>query len=114
MTEAPIVALCARCGKTDQPGVTGYIGFPEEMKTAIRERTCGACWQEWMNTQLMAINEYRLNLGRPEHRQVLADLAGEFLQVIEKSPSETDGPNEGQATLEHLGQQWKPATEEPS
>jgi Fe-S cluster biosynthesis and repair protein YggX len=61
------------------------------------------CYQEWLKTQLMAINEYRLNLGKPEHHAVLAQLAAQFFSFTEVRAAAEEG-----ASLSHLEKVWTP------
>jgi Fe-S cluster biosynthesis and repair protein YggX len=102
------IELCARCGAAPGPRITRWIGFTGDLKGFIQDQVCGTCWEKWQGTQLMAVNEYRLNLGRPEHRQVLADLAAEFFKFTNVAPASAE---EG-ASLEHLGQVWSPPKQE--
>lgn len=71
---------CTRCG-TNGPAITGFIGFPPELKERLRQSACSACWQEWLGYQLMAINEYKLNLGTEAHRNILCQLVGEYFKL---------------------------------
>lgn len=71
---------CTRCGQT-APAITGFIGFHGDLKERIRANACAPCWQEWLGYQLMAINEYRLNLGTEAHRAILGQLVSEFLKL---------------------------------
>lgn len=71
---------CSRCGNQG-PAITGFIGFPGELKERIRENACADCWSEWLGYQLMAINEYRLNLGTEAHRAILSQLVGEYMKL---------------------------------
>jgi Fe-S cluster biosynthesis and repair protein YggX len=105
---AESISKCKRCGAQDAPGVDSWVGFTGDLKERIHAEICAACWRAWLDTQLMAINEYRLNLGKPEHRQVLADLATQFF--FEPKAPASDAV-EG-ASLEALDRVWTPPPEE--
>ena len=106
------VARCARCGATNVPAITGWIGFVGTLRERIREQVCAGCWQQWLDVQLMALNEYRLNLGMPDHRAILANLAEEFLGLSAgRTPASrgvSSAPEGEGASLEHLQQVWTP------
>lgn len=104
------VDRCARCGAENAPKITGWVGFPAELKARVQNEVCASCWEAWKATQLMALNEYRLNLGREDHRAILADLGAEFLG-LKVSPPVAAGDS-GDMSLNHLQQQWKPVDED--
>ena len=68
---------CVRCHREtvalEAPPVPGPIG--EE----ILERICGECWAEWSRTEVMVINELRLNFMDPEAQRILNQHMREFL-----------------------------------
>ncbi len=70
---------CARCGREaaalERPPVPGPVG------KAIHERTCAACWKEWLGMQVKYINEYRLNPLDPKHYEFLVEQARGFLNL---------------------------------
>jgi Fe-S cluster biosynthesis and repair protein YggX len=53
--------------------------LPGELGEKVQQHTCPACWQEWLRTQVMIINEYRLSLHDPQTRQLLTRHMLEFL-----------------------------------
>ncbi len=62
---------CRRCGHAGErlsgppwPGAEG-----ERIAAAV----CSACWGEWLERQTMIINEGRLSVRKPEHRQRLLE-----------------------------------------
>ncbi|GMV39635.1 MAG: hypothetical protein AMXMBFR64_13510 [Myxococcales bacterium] len=71
---------CTRCGQSG-PAITSFIGFQGDLKDRLLQSACAPCWQEWLGYQLMAINEYRLNLGTEAHRQILAQLVSEYFKL---------------------------------
>jgi Fe-S cluster biosynthesis and repair protein YggX len=82
---------CVRCGATN-PRISSFIGFYGELKQRLQDNVCEPCWQEWLRYQLMAINEYRLNLGTEAHRQILEKLVTEFTKLDGEAPSEDGTP----------------------
>lgn len=70
---------CSRCGKTapqmEKAPLRGKIGME------IHASGCQECWNEWAQGEVMIINEYRLNLADPEHRQVLYDHMRQFFSI---------------------------------
>lgn len=76
---------CSRCGaeavQMDQPPV------PSDTGREIQARVCSACWKEWLQTQVILINEYRLSLGDPTARRALERQMREFLRLEPVSPS---------------------------
>jgi Fe-S cluster biosynthesis and repair protein YggX len=70
---------CSRCGAhvqaMDKPPI------PNETGREVQENVCAACWQEWLRTQVMLINEYRLNLIDPQVRVALEGQMREFLHL---------------------------------
>jgi Fe-S cluster biosynthesis and repair protein YggX len=73
---------CLRTGKVvaqmEKPPIRGKIG------QEIWENAGQEAWDEWARTEVMVINEYRLNLADPEHRQVLYGHMREFFNLPSK------------------------------
>lgn len=76
--------ICSRCGVAtaamEQPPLPTPVGLE------IQAHSCRACWQEWLRTQVILINEYRLNLMDPEARRALEGQMRAFLGLA-PSPS---------------------------
>jgi len=70
---------CTRCGKNDDAPPAHRIGFSAPAKQKILSSICAACWKEWEGMEIKVINEYRLNLFEPEHRQMIERACLEFL-----------------------------------
>ena len=74
---------CARCNHEGEalakPPMPGALG--EE----VQKRICQPCWQEWMGMSVKIINEYRLQLFRPEHRKTLEDQMKLFLNLLDQT-----------------------------
>ncbi len=73
---------CSRCGKASE--ALPKAPMPSALGSEIQRRVCPACWAEWLRTQIMLINEYRLNLVDPEARKVLEGQMREFLNLVPK------------------------------
>ena len=54
---------CAKCG----------TAFDESTvdQAAAKYSACENCWSEWVKYSVMVINEMKLDLSLPEHRQML-------------------------------------------
>ncbi len=83
------IPRCHRCGAAPAPAIEGWVGFTGDFKQRVLAEVCQDCWSAWLEVQLMAINEYRLQLGLAEHREVLADLASQFFGFA--PPADEDG-----------------------
>ncbi len=54
---------CSKCGNSfDESSVDIQ---------AAKYTACQNCWSEWIKYSIMVINEMRLDMSMPEHRQVL-------------------------------------------
>jgi len=80
---------CARCGK-EADGLE-RAPLPGPPGQAVLERTCGGCWEAWKRSQVMLINEYRLDVLNPAHFERLVSEMQTFLGLRE-TPS---GAGEG-------------------
>jgi Fe-S cluster biosynthesis and repair protein YggX len=70
---------CTRCGATVEAMAAPPL--PTPVGELIRSRVCRTCWQEWLRTQVMLINEYRLNLMDPGARSALEEQMRAFLNL---------------------------------
>jgi len=70
---------CSRCGSTrdglERPPLPGDAG------RLVHERTCRGCWDEWLKTQVILINEKRLSPVDPEHYRALLREMTTFLNL---------------------------------
>lgn len=68
---------CSRCGaagpRLERAPLRGSLG------QEILERVCGTCWQAWQNTEVMVINELRLNFMDPAAIDIPTAHMKEFL-----------------------------------
>ncbi|MCS7181703.1 MAG: oxidative damage protection protein [Thermoanaerobaculum sp.] len=70
---------CRRCGNLSEPMATAPL--PGALGERVQQSVCSACWQEWLRTQVMIINEYRLTLADPQTRVILMQHMEEFLHL---------------------------------
>jgi len=70
---------CSKCGKI-APGLT-EAPFKNELGTMVLHHVCKDCWQEWIRTQLMIMNEHRLNPLNDEHNKFLDEQMKIFLKL---------------------------------
>jgi Fe-S cluster biosynthesis and repair protein YggX len=55
--------------------------FRGKMGQRIFDNASQKAWDEWTLSEVMVINEYQLQLGNPEHRQVLYGHMEQFLML---------------------------------
>lgn len=72
---------CTRCGQSSDPPPPHRIGFGGEAKQRVLAGICGVCWKEWEGVEVKVINEYRLNLLEPQHREMLKQACLDFLKL---------------------------------
>ena len=53
--------------------------FPNDLGNEIAEKICQPCWREWVGVSIKVINEYRLDLMRPEAQETYDTHMKEFL-----------------------------------
>lgn len=75
--EALAMVDCARCGRT--AAAAQNVVYGGALGDAIRAKTCDDCWREWLNMEVMVINELRLNFMDPKSQDVLATQMRQFL-----------------------------------
>lgn len=68
---------CLRCGET-RSGLE-RAPYPDALGREIAEKICAACWEECKRTQVMVINEYRLDLSDPRAQEILERATRDFL-----------------------------------
>ncbi len=71
------IVHCTRCG-ADAEGLE-QPPFPSALGKEVQDSVCQACWVAWEDMRVKVINEYRLNLGMPEHRTMLINITKDFL-----------------------------------
>jgi len=71
--------LCNRCGRIGprlpEPPFSNALG------KEIQEKTCAACWREWIGMGTKVINEMRLPLADPQAQKIFDQHMIEFLNL---------------------------------
>src|SRR5436190_19255760 len=85
----PATITCRRCNQS----VPGFAAppVPGASGAELLENTCPSCFKDWMNTEVMIINEYRLDLGVPRNQDLLNQEMARFLNL----PSSDGGQSAG-------------------
>jgi len=83
---------CSRCGN-DAEGLE-RAPLPGQAGERVREHACAACWQEWLRTQVMVINEHQLSPADPKHFEFLLEQMRAFLNLPAETSHETGRGNE--------------------
>jgi Fe-S cluster biosynthesis and repair protein YggX len=60
---------CIRC-KRSAEGLA-KAPLPGDVGREVAEKTCAACWKDWLGAQVILINEHGLSPGNPEDYQRL-------------------------------------------
>ncbi len=63
--------FCLKLHK-EAPGL-GRPPYPGSLGKKIFEHICQEAWQQWLGRQTMVINEYRLDVTKPESRKLLEE-----------------------------------------
>ena len=85
---------CRRC-KNEAEGFD-EAPLPGAVGAELFEHTCQPCFRDWMNTEVMIINEYRLDLGQPHNQELLNIEMSKFLSLPSAPEGEPMPPlNEG-------------------
>jgi Fe-S cluster biosynthesis and repair protein YggX len=71
--------VCRRCGAEGPQLARRPLPGPAGVE--IQSSVCASCWSEWERTEVMVINELRLNFMDPEAQQVLERHMREFLAL---------------------------------
>lgn len=81
---------CARCQRETSPMDESPLpGTPWEQE--LIDNTCETCFQDWMATEVMLINEYRLDMSNPQHFVQLNEEMAKWLKL----PSAPEGEAAG-------------------
>jgi Fe-S cluster biosynthesis and repair protein YggX len=68
---------CKRCGRDAAP--PSQVPYGGQLGQDILAHTCDSCWQEWLQAEVMVINELKLNFMEPQSQDILAKQLREFL-----------------------------------
>jgi len=69
---------CARCGRPEAPALP-RPPLPGKAGQELREKICADCWAEWQKSEVMVINELRLNFMDPGSQEILNKHMRDFL-----------------------------------
>lgn len=81
------LVFCKRCREWKQP--VASVPWGGQLGEEIRTHVCEDTWREWMNMEVMVINELRLNFMDPKSQDVLIGHMREFLCLdaeVEETP----------------------------
>jgi len=81
---------CIRCGRGDAPALA-RVPLPGEAGRELAAKICASCWAEWQKTEVMVINELRLNFMDPSAQDILNQNMRQFLYL--DGPPGEDGPS---------------------
>jgi Fe-S cluster biosynthesis and repair protein YggX len=76
---------CHRCHRLG-PRIDALPLLPAAQAAEIQAKVCADCWADWERTEVMVINELRLNFMDPEALSTLTRHMREFL-ALDASPS---------------------------
>jgi Fe-S cluster biosynthesis and repair protein YggX len=77
---AGLAEPCLRCGRQGAPAL-GRPPLPGALGRDVQARVCADCWQEWTKSEVMVINELRLNFMDAASQQILDKHMREFLHL---------------------------------
>ncbi|OGW67080.1 MAG: hypothetical protein A3H49_00715 [Nitrospirae bacterium RIFCSPLOWO2_02_FULL_62_14] len=72
---------CVKCGK-DGESITAPL-FMGRLEAEIKAKVCQSCWKEWEGMRVMVINEYQINLGDENGRDMVKKHMRAFLKLGE-------------------------------
>lgn len=55
--------------------------YPGALGEEIREKVCADCWAEWQRSEVMVINELKLDFMDPRSQEILVQHLREFLAL---------------------------------
>jgi len=76
---------CSRCGQTRL--AVENVPYSGDLGSEIRRRVCGDCWREWLQTEVIVINELRLDFMNPRSQDILIQHLREFLCLDGQPPA---------------------------
>jgi len=85
VTETENTVDCKRCGH--HQAAAEDITYGGELGAEIRRHTCAECWQKWQETEVIVINELKLNFMEPQSLDTLTQHLREFLLLDPATPT---------------------------
>ncbi len=76
---------CVRCHQ-DKPALEAPP-YPGDLGEEIVAKTCNDCWNEWLQAEIIVINEFRLNFMEPRANEILVRHLREFLALDQPAPT---------------------------
>ena len=76
---------CVRCHQ-DKPALEAPP-YPGDLGEEIVAKICNDCWNEWLQAEIMVINEFRLNFMEPGANEILVRHLREFLALDQPAPT---------------------------
>ena len=70
---------CSRCGSSAE-GLDS-APLPGEVGTRVFDGSCRSCWKEWLEAQVILINERKLSPAKPEDYRTLVGEMTTFLSL---------------------------------
>ncbi len=85
MTETENAIECKRCGH--HKAAAEDVTYGGELGNEIRRHTCAECWLKWLDTEVIVINELKLNFMEPQSLDTLTQHLRDFLQLDTAAPT---------------------------
>ena len=76
---------CSRCGQTGAAVET--VAYSGDLGVELRQKVCEDCWSEWLQTEVIVINELRLDFMNPRSQDILIRHLREFLCLDGQTPA---------------------------
>jgi Fe-S cluster biosynthesis and repair protein YggX len=76
---------CVTCGQTGE-AISAPL-FLGKLEAEIKARVCTGCWKKWEGMRVMVINEYQVNLGDENGRELVRKQMKAFLKLGEQTDS---------------------------
>ena len=77
---------CVRCRRDDVARLEA-APIPGPLGEEVRTKICNDCWNEWLQAEIMVINEFRLNFMEPRANEILVRHLREFLALDQPAPT---------------------------
>jgi Fe-S cluster biosynthesis and repair protein YggX len=77
---------CARCGRPEAPALP-RAPLPGAVGARLLASVCADCWGEWRRSEVMVINELRLDFMNPESQAILDQHMLEFFSLDPEAPA---------------------------
>ncbi len=74
---------CVTCGQSGD-AITDTL-FMGRLEAEIKAKVCLPCWKKWESMRVMVINEYQVNLGDENGRELVKKQMKAFLKLGEQT-----------------------------